>query len=113
MIVVELGIDSKGAVQTLGLITGAGAPLDDLVRGLVLDIEPFDKPSGELIGPGERITCLLRLALVGGRKPSLTPSVACLAPAETIGDVAGQPMLAHKATHEARVAVEAIAGRKT
>jgi dihydrolipoamide dehydrogenase len=27
-----------------------------------------------------------------------------------VGDVAGQPMLAHKATHEARVAVEAIAG---
>ncbi len=30
-----------------------------------------------------------------------------------IGDVSGEPMLAHKATHEGRVAVEAIAGRKT
>ncbi len=30
-----------------------------------------------------------------------------------IGDVAGEPMLAHKATHEGRVAVEAIVGRKT
>ncbi|MFN8060601.1 MAG: dihydrolipoyl dehydrogenase [Vicinamibacterales bacterium] len=29
-----------------------------------------------------------------------------------IGDVAGEPMLAHKAAHEARVAVEAIAGHK-
>ncbi len=29
-----------------------------------------------------------------------------------IGDVAGQPMLAHKATHEGKTAVEAIAGRK-
>ena len=29
-----------------------------------------------------------------------------------IGDLAGEPMLAHKAFHEARVAVEAIAGRK-
>jgi dihydrolipoamide dehydrogenase len=29
-----------------------------------------------------------------------------------IGDVVGQPMLAHKASHEGRVAVEAIAGRK-
>ena len=29
-----------------------------------------------------------------------------------IGDVAGQPMLAHKASHEGRVAVEAIAGQK-
>lgn len=30
-----------------------------------------------------------------------------------VGDVAGPPMLAHKGTHEAPVAVEAIAGRKT
>ena len=30
-----------------------------------------------------------------------------------IGDLAGEPMLAHKASHEARVAVEAIAGHKT
>jgi dihydrolipoamide dehydrogenase len=30
-----------------------------------------------------------------------------------IGDVAGDPMLAHKATHEGVVAVEAIAGKKT
>ena len=30
-----------------------------------------------------------------------------------IGDVAGQPMLAHKASFEAKVAVEAIAGRKS
>ncbi|MEW6320535.1 MAG: dihydrolipoyl dehydrogenase [Acidobacteriota bacterium] len=29
-----------------------------------------------------------------------------------IGDVAGEPMLAHKASHEARVAVEALAGHK-
>jgi dihydrolipoamide dehydrogenase len=29
-----------------------------------------------------------------------------------IGDVAGEPMLAHKASHEARVAIEAIAGHK-
>jgi dihydrolipoamide dehydrogenase len=30
-----------------------------------------------------------------------------------IGDVVGEPMLAHKASHEARVAVDAIAGEKT
>ena len=30
-----------------------------------------------------------------------------------IGDIAGQPMLAHKATYEGKIAVEAIAGRKT
>ena len=31
----------------------------------------------------------------------------------TIGDIAGQPMLAHKATHEAKVAAEVISGLKT
>lgn len=30
-----------------------------------------------------------------------------------IGDITGDPMLAHKASHEARVAVDAIAGKKT
>ena len=30
-----------------------------------------------------------------------------------IGDIVGQPMLAHKATHEGKVAAEAITGRKT
>jgi dihydrolipoamide dehydrogenase len=30
-----------------------------------------------------------------------------------IGDIVGQPMLAHKATHEAKVAAEVIAGHKT
>ena len=30
-----------------------------------------------------------------------------------IGDVAGEPMLAHKATHEAKVAVEAVLGKPT
>jgi dihydrolipoamide dehydrogenase len=30
-----------------------------------------------------------------------------------IGDIAGEPMLAHKASHEGRVAVEAIGGAKT
>ena len=30
-----------------------------------------------------------------------------------IGDVAGEPMLAHKATHEGRMAAEVIAGKKT
>ncbi|MGE5458792.1 MAG: dihydrolipoyl dehydrogenase family protein, partial [Methanococcaceae archaeon] len=34
------------------------------------------------------------------------PNIYC------IGDIAGEPMLAHKASHEARVAVEVIAGHK-
>jgi dihydrolipoamide dehydrogenase len=41
-----------------------------------------------------------------GQRRTAEPSIFA------IGDVAGEPMLAHKASHEARVAVEAIAGHK-
>ncbi len=41
---------------------------------------------------------------VDGQRRTAEPSVFA------VGDVAGEPMLAHKATHEARVAVETIAG---
>jgi len=42
---------------------------------------------------------------VDGQRRTAEPSIFA------IGDVVGEPMLAHKATHEARVAVEAIHGR--
>ena len=42
-----------------------------------------------------------------GQRRTAEPSIFA------IGDVAGEPMLAHKASHEARVAVDAIAGHKT
>jgi dihydrolipoamide dehydrogenase len=41
-----------------------------------------------------------------GQRRTAEPSIFA------IGDVAGEPMLAHKASHEARVAIEAIAGQK-
>jgi len=41
-----------------------------------------------------------------GQRRTAEPSVVA------IGDVAGEPMLAHKASHEARVAIDAIAGHK-
>jgi dihydrolipoamide dehydrogenase len=43
---------------------------------------------------------------VDGQRRTTEPSIFA------IGDVAGEPMLAHKASHEGRVAVEAIAGHK-
>jgi dihydrolipoyl dehydrogenase len=43
---------------------------------------------------------------VDGQRRTAEPNIFA------IGDVAGEPMLAHKASHEARVAVEAIAGHK-
>ncbi len=42
---------------------------------------------------------------VDGQRRTAEPTIFA------IGDVAGEPMLAHKASHEGRVAVEAIAGR--
>lgn len=44
---------------------------------------------------------------VDGQRRTAEPSIFA------IGDVAGEPMLAHKAFHEGRVAVEAIAGQDT
>ncbi len=44
---------------------------------------------------------------VDGQRRTAEPSIFA------IGDVAGEPMLAHKATHEGRVAVEAILGKKS
>jgi len=43
---------------------------------------------------------------VNGRRQTAEPTIYA------IGDVAGEPMLAHKATYEAKIAVEAIAGHK-
>lgn len=44
---------------------------------------------------------------VDGQRRTAEPSIFA------VGDVAGEPMLAHKATHEGRVAAEAVAGKKT
>jgi dihydrolipoyl dehydrogenase len=43
---------------------------------------------------------------VDGQRRTAEPSIFA------IGDVAGEPMLAHKASHEARVAIDAMAGHK-
>jgi dihydrolipoamide dehydrogenase len=44
---------------------------------------------------------------VDGQRRTAEPSIFA------IGDVAGEPMLAHKASHEGKVAAEVAAGRKT
>ena len=43
---------------------------------------------------------------VNGQRQTTDPAIYA------IGDIAGEPMLAHKASHEGRVAVEAICGKK-
>jgi dihydrolipoamide dehydrogenase len=44
---------------------------------------------------------------VDGQRRTAEPSIFA------VGDITGEPMLAHKATHEGRVAAEAAAGKKT
>ena len=62
--------------------------------------QPRDRP-GEHAGPSRPA------GLRGLRRQPRTAEDHILA----IGDVAGEPMLAHKATHEAKVAVEALLGK--
>jgi dihydrolipoamide dehydrogenase len=83
-------------------------------------------------GEGRKDQTFDRVLVSVGRRPSPVPGIEKTAAVVTkrgfvevneqrrtaepsiyaIGDVAGEPMLAHKAFHEARVAVEAIAGHK-
>jgi dihydrolipoamide dehydrogenase len=66
------------------------------------------KPNSEGIGlEGTRVRIDERGFIeVDAQLRTAEPSISA------IGDLVGQPMLAHKASHEARTAVEAIAGRK-
>ena len=67
------------------------------------------KPNSDSIGLGNtRIQVDKRgFVLVDDQRRTAEPSIYA------IGDIAGEPMLAHKASHEGRVAAEAIAGEKT
>lgn len=65
-------------------------------------------PNSEI--PGLERTGVRRdrgFVVVDGQRRTAEPTIFA------VGDLVGEPMLAHKASHEARIAVEAIAGRKT
>jgi dihydrolipoamide dehydrogenase len=66
------------------------------------------KPNSDNIGLDKtRVTVTKQgFVEVNAQRQTSDPSIYA------IGDIAGQPMLAHKASHEGRVAVEAIAGHK-
>jgi dihydrolipoamide dehydrogenase len=66
------------------------------------------KPSSEIPGLERTRVQVDRRGFIGVDAQRRTDEPSIYA----IGDVAGEPMLAHKASHEARVAVEAIAGHK-
>jgi dihydrolipoamide dehydrogenase len=85
---------------------GASAPSEQLFDRVLVAIGR--RPNGKV--PGLETT-QVKVDAKGfietdGQRRTAEPSIFA------IGDVAGEPMLAHKASHEARVAVEAIAGHK-
>src|SRR3984893_18220747 len=66
------------------------------------------KPNSEIPGLEKTSVKLGARGFIQGHKQLQTDDPSIYA----IGDVVGEPMLAHKASHEGRVAVEAIAGHK-
>jgi len=66
------------------------------------------KPNSEIEGLDKTRVQLIQRGFIKINKQLQTDDPAIYA----IGDVAGEPMLAHKATHEGRTAVEHIAGHK-
>jgi len=66
------------------------------------------KPNSEILGLDKTQVKVIQRGFIQVNKQLQTDDPNIYA----IGDVAGEPMLAHKATHEGRTAVEAIAGRK-
>ncbi|HXZ31329.1 MAG TPA: dihydrolipoyl dehydrogenase [Terriglobales bacterium] len=66
------------------------------------------KPNSEIAGMEKTRVKIGERGFIGVNKQLQTDDPAIYA----IGDVVGEPMLAHKASHEGRTAVEAIAGHK-
>jgi dihydrolipoamide dehydrogenase len=102
---VASAIETKDGVRVR--FEGADAPPDEPIYEAVL-VSVGRKPNSDF--PGLEQTRVRRDARgfiqVDAQRRTAEPSIFA------IGDVAGEPMLAHKASHEGRCAVEAIAGHK-
>jgi len=85
---------------------GEGAPRDDVFDRVLMAVGR--RPNSKIPGlESTRVRVDERGFLeTDGQRRTAEPSIFA------IGDVAGEPMLAHKASHEARVAIDAMAGRK-
>jgi dihydrolipoamide dehydrogenase len=91
--------------------TFEGASIQDKDREKVFDrvlVSVGRKPNSEIPGLETTPVHLNPRGFIEVNKQLQTADPAIYA----IGDVVGEPMLAHKASHEGRVAVEAIAGHK-
>ncbi len=88
-------------------LEGAESPATDQVYETVL-VAVGRKPNSEIPGLNNTQVRLDKrgFIVVDAQRRSTDPNIYA------IGDVAGEPLLAHKATHEGRTAAEVIAGRK-
>jgi dihydrolipoamide dehydrogenase len=87
---------------------GADAPTEPQVYDRVL-VSIGRRPNGKNIGAEKAGVAVDERGFIAVDKQMRTNVPHIFA----IGDIVGQPMLAHKATHEAKVAAEVIAGHKT
>jgi dihydrolipoamide dehydrogenase len=84
---------------------GAKAPETDMFDRVLVSVGR--RPSGALIGADRAGVAVDESGFIGVDKQQRTNVPHIFA----IGDVVGQPMLAHKATHEGHVAAEVAAGK--
>src|SRR5690606_30621033 len=87
---------------------GDDAPAEPQRYGIVL-VAVGRRPNGAAVGAEQAGLALDERGFVRVDKQMRTNVPAVFA----IGDIAGPPMLAHKATHEGKVAAEAAAGEKS
>ena len=100
-------VAEEGAELRVSFEDAGGARRDDVFDRLLVSVGR--RPNSEDLGLDRAGVEVDRrgFIVVDPRRRTGNPAVWA------IGDVAGEPMLAHVATYEAKVAVEAIAGKKT
>ena len=86
---------------------GAKAPEEDTFDAVLVSVGRA--PNGKLIGAESAGVAVDDYGFIATDKQMRTNVPHIFA----IGDIVGQPMLAHKATHEAKVAAEVICGHKS
>jgi dihydrolipoamide dehydrogenase len=103
MVEAAAGSDGKLTVH----FEGAGAPATDTFDKVLVSVGR--RPHGRLIGAANAGVRVDERGFI----PVDTQMRTNVAHVFAIGDVVGQPMLAHKAVHEGRVAAETAAGRNS
>jgi dihydrolipoyl dehydrogenase len=113
--VASLKEDGNGIRATFGMAPGQDPAVQDTaptgVQERVFDrvlVSVGRRPNSEIPGLGTTQVHVGPRGFIEVNKQLQTADAAIYA----IGDVVGEPMLAHKASHEGRVAAEAIAGHK-